>query len=272
MTQQIDDRWIRRFHPGAPGALPLVFFPHAGGGASSALQLSKALTPSVEVLSLQYPGRQDRRTEGQIAGIHELADELAGVLADGLAPEAGTPYAFFGHSMGAILAFEVARRLEEAIGNGPGRLIVSARRAPSVPRHELHHLRDDAGLLSVIRGLSGTDQRVFEDEELLALALPTIRGDYRAIETYVYRPTPGREFDLQVPVTVFTGTDDPETAPVGTVAEWAHHTGAHTTHRSFPGGHFYLDGQVRAVAREISAVVSGDREAGTRAGATSGLT
>ncbi|MFF9345286.1 MULTISPECIES: thioesterase II family protein [unclassified Streptomyces] len=248
----IDELWIRRFHSAAPDALPLVFFPHAGGGASSALRLSRKLAPAVQVLALQYPGRQDRRGEDQIGTIHELADSLAEVLGAALGPSGRRPYAFFGHSMGAVLAFEVARRFAASGRSGPRQLIVSARRAPSVPRSERHHLLDDQGLLSVVRSLSGTDHRVFEDPELVALALPTLRADYRAIETYAYRPDAGGPDRLASPLTLFTGADDPETRPAATLAEWARHTTGPTAHHVFPGGHFYLDGQPAAVAAAIT--------------------
>ncbi|MFJ9181412.1 thioesterase II family protein [Streptomyces sp. NPDC102360] len=251
-----DELWIRSFHSAAPDAMPLVFFPHAGGGASAALQLSRELTPAVQVLALQYPGRQDRRNEEPVGAIHELADSLAEVLDAALDRSGRRPYAFFGHSMGAILAFEVARRLEGSGRGGPRQLFVSARRAPSVPRGERHHLLDDQSLLSVIRSLSGTDQRVFEDPELVALALPTLRADYRAIETYAYRPNGRGTGELTSPVTLFTGTDDPETRSPATLAEWARHTTGPTAHHSFPGGHFYLDGQPAAVARAITATLA----------------
>ncbi len=117
----------------------------------------------------------------------------------------GRPYAFFGHSMGAVLAFETARRRAAERATGPLRLFASARRAPSVPRTQTVHLRDDDGLLAEIRRLNGTNQQVLQDEELLALALPTIRADYRALETYRYAP--GAPLDC--PVTVLAGTRTP---------------------------------------------------------------
>ena len=93
------------------------------------------------------------------------------------------PLTFFGHSMGAVVAFEVARRMEDA-GNGPVRLFASGRRAPSRTREENVHLRDDDGLVAELRALSGTAAQFLADEELLHMILPAIRSDYTAVETY----------------------------------------------------------------------------------------
>lgn len=101
--------WVRRFHPdGRDAAHRLICFPHAGGSASFYFPVSRALTPGVDVLAIQYPGRQDRRHEPCIDSIAALADALA----EEVRPWCDRPVTFFGHSMGATLAFEVARRLE----------------------------------------------------------------------------------------------------------------------------------------------------------------
>jgi surfactin synthase thioesterase subunit len=255
MHEEADNLWLRRFTPGPPSAPRLICFPHVGGAASAYVALSRALAPHVEVLALQYPARQDRRHEPHPGSIAALADGVAGALRTALD---GRPYAVFGHSMGALLAFETVRRMTAAGARGPVRLFASARRAPTVPRAEAVHLRDDAGLLDEIRRLSGTDQQVLQDEELLALALPVIRADYRAVETYRY--VPGAPLDC--PVTVFAGDRDTETDTPDLVAEWAGLTTADTDLRVFSGGHFYLDGRAEEVAAEIVArlrTVTADR-------------
>ncbi|MEV0698651.1 alpha/beta fold hydrolase [Saccharopolyspora sp. NPDC050389] len=219
--------WIRRFHPAPDAGARLVALPHAGGSASFYFPLSRALAPRVEVLSVQYPGRQDRRAERCIDDIGELADRLATELRQW----ADRPLALFGHSMGAVVGFEVARRLEVA----PIRLIASGRRAPSTYRDERVHLCDDDGLVAELRKLSGTASGVLGDEELLRMILPAVRGDYRAAETY--RGVPGAK--VTCPITVLIGDDDPKV----TLAEaeaWREHTDAEVDLRVFPGGHFYL--------------------------------
>ena len=114
VVAELTDTWIRGFHPGADGAPRLVCFPHAGGSATFYFPLSRALAPSMEVLAVQYPGRQDRRAEPCIDSIDGLADEIV----DALRPLTDRPMALFGHSMGAVLAYETARSWE-ALGHAP---------------------------------------------------------------------------------------------------------------------------------------------------------
>ncbi|WP_372516396.1 thioesterase II family protein [Streptomyces noursei] len=171
--------------------------------------------------------RQDRRAERCLEDIGELADRIAVELR----PWRGRSLALFGHSMGAVLAFEVAQRLE----NEPVRLFASGRRAPSLHRDERVHLRDDDGLVAELRDMSGTASWVLGDDELLRMILPATRSDYRAVETY--RCTPGARVDC--PITVLTGDADPKVT-VDEAKQWSGHTTGETDLRVFPGGHFYL--------------------------------
>src|SRR5580693_3664644 len=117
-------RWVRHFHPSATAVSRLICFPHAGGSASYYFPVSAALSPNIEVLAVQYPGRQDRRNEKNLEDIGELADRAF----EAVVPWSKGPVALFGHSMGAIVAFEVARRLERNAGISLLALIVSGRR------------------------------------------------------------------------------------------------------------------------------------------------
>ncbi|MEU3777050.1 alpha/beta fold hydrolase [Streptomyces sp. NPDC032472] len=229
--------WIRRFHPAPEAAKRLVLMPHAGGSASFFFPTSRALAPAVDVLAVQYPGRQDRRGEACVDDLDTLADLVTAELL----PWTDRPLALFGHSLGAALAFEVARRLEEH-GTVPLTLFVSGRRSPGDRRGEAVHLLDDDALLAAVKELGGTELPP-PDEELLRLALPSLRSDYKAVETYVPRPGP----PLRTPVVALTGDKDPKVTPAE-AARWAQYTTAPFTVRVFDGGHFYL---VRQPARVL---------------------
>ncbi|HUR08576.1 MAG TPA: alpha/beta fold hydrolase [Nonomuraea sp.] len=258
-SSAVDEKWVRRFHPHAGNAARLVCFPHAGGSASHYFWLSQALTSSIEVLALQYPGRQDRRLEACVDSIPALADNIVQALRGWL----DGPYAFFGHSMGAVIAFEVARRLERQSGEGPKALVVSSRRAPSRWRDSTVHQRDDAGILSELRLIDGTDQRWLDDEELMASLLPTIRADYKAIETHSYAISP----PLSCPITALVGDRDPYTT-VDEATAWRQHTSREFDLHVFTGGHFYLETHRAEVTALVSAAFDRAASAASIEGST----
>lgn len=229
--------WIRRFHPAPRARGRLVCFPHAGGSATYYFPVARALSPATDVLAIQYPGRQDRRTEPCVEDIEKLAD----LLVEELRPWGDVPLTFFGHSMGATVAFEVARRLEAA-GTPPLTLFASGRRAPSRVREETVHLADDDRLIDDITRLSGTDSAVLGDPEILRMILPAIRSDYKAAETYRFRPGP----PLGSEVVALVGDDDPQVT-VEEAGAWREHTTGPFELKVFPGGHFFLDAHVPAV-------------------------
>ncbi|MEO3974778.1 alpha/beta fold hydrolase [Streptomyces sp. CAU 1734] len=231
--------WLRRYHPAPAARVRLVCFPHAGGSATAYHAMSAALAPVAEVLAVQYPGRQDRHSEPCAGSLTELADRLAPLLAARLG---GRPPALFGHSMGATVAYEVARRLERDGRSGPSVVFVSGRRAPQLARNEHVHLRDDRGILRELELLGGSAAEALADPELLRIVMPAIRGDYRASETHVHVPGPA----LRCPLVALTGDADPRAA-LPEVEEWRGCTEGPFTVRVFPGGHFYLHDQADAV-------------------------
>lgn len=240
--------WLRKYHDAPDAGARLVCFPHAGGSASYYFPVSAALSPEFDVLALQYPGRQDRRGDPFVDTIDALADQLYAAIA----PAMDGPVAFFGHSMGAVLAYEVTRRFEERDGTGPVVVFASGRRAPSRQRDENVHLRDDAGIIKEMRNLGGTDSRVLADPELLEMVLPAIRNDYRAVERY----SRGTDARISAPVVVMTADDDPRTT-VEEAAAWEDHTTGGTTLHTFDGGHFYLE---QHAARVIDVIAGTLRE------------
>ncbi|MEV7119222.1 thioesterase II family protein [Kitasatospora griseola] len=235
------DLWCRRFHPSPTAARRLVCFPHAGGSASFYFPVSAALHGPVDVLAVQYPGRQDRREEAGIHDLHRVADEVFEALRrwDDL------PLTLFGHSMGALVAFEVARRIERA-GGRIDHLFLSGRKGPSADRPDASHPVDDEGIVAELKAMSGTDARLLEDEELLGMVLPALRGDYRAVGAY----RADRDAAVSCPVTALVGDQD-HWAPVPEAARWRDRTTAAFDLKVFPGGHFYLTSR----ADEVTAVL-----------------
>ncbi|MEV5975213.1 alpha/beta fold hydrolase [Streptomyces sp. NPDC051921] len=238
--------WVRRFHRKDAPETRLICFPHAGGSATYFFPVSQGMPSSVEVLALQYPGRQERRTEPCVEDLHVLAD----LVHEELRPWVDRPFALFGHSMGASLAFEVARRLE-ADGIVPQAVFASGRRAPSRFRDERVHLMDDATLIADLKRLAGTDPRMLGEEEVLRMILPALRSDYTAAETYRVRP--GRK--LAAPVLVFTGADDPQVT-LDEANAWSEHTTAEFRLRVLPGGHFFLNDHGAELMKEFTAVLA----------------
>ncbi|GAA1406570.1 alpha/beta fold hydrolase [Kitasatospora putterlickiae] len=229
LPETLDGLWCRRFEPAPAGAHRLVCFPHAGGSAAFFRPLAAAMSPRAEVVAVQYPGRQDRRLEPVVDDIPRLADGITAALA----PWTDAPLTLFGHSMGALVAFEVALRLERA-GHPPARLLVSGRSAPTGPAGVPIDPTDDE-LVADIKRLDGTEAWMLEDPELLEMILPAVRADYRAVARY----RGGPDAVLSSPISALLGDSDPRAA-VDDVRRWAAHTTGGFDLTVFPGGHFYL--------------------------------
>ncbi|WP_245790618.1 thioesterase II family protein [Streptomyces monashensis] len=205
--------------------------PHAGGASSFYFPLSRALPPTVDVLAVQYPGRQDRRHEPSIDSLPELADRIFEVIRH----LDDRPLALFGHSMGAAVAYEIALRMQDAGLPAPVRFFASGRRAPSRDRHEGLDLASDAQLMAEVRKLGGPHAAMLADPEFMDMIMPAIRSDYRAVARY--RCEPGRS--LECPVTILTGDSDPRVS-IDEATAWEEHTTGRTELQVFPGGHFFL--------------------------------
>ncbi|GAA1021015.1 thioesterase [Acrocarpospora pleiomorpha] len=242
-ADDVSTAWIRRYHPAAQAGRRLVCFPHAGGSASFFLPTSAKFAPDTDVVAIQYPGRQDRLREPCITDIGMLADRIV----DELIALSEKPTVFFGHSMGSVIGFEVASRLERKGVGAPHTLIASGRRGPSTHRDESVHRRDDDGIIAELKVLNGTDAGVLGDEEIIRMSLPALRGDHRAIETYRGDP----EQRLRGSITVLTGDADPKTT-VEEAEVWRRHTEGSFRIRVFAGGHFFLTRHQQAVNEEIA--------------------
>ena len=236
------DRWVPAMTPGAP--VRLFCLPYAGGGASIFRSWAAPRPPAgLQLCPIQLPEREERLREPAPRRVTTAVAQLTAALERHL----DRPYAIFGHSMGALLAFELAREFQRRGIRAPVRLFLSAHRAPNLPpgRSPLHTL-DDPSLIAELRRLSGTPDEVLAHDELMALALPTLRADFELCETYEY--VPGSP--LRVPLTIMAGADDPE-VPLASLDDWRHASSCAVTRRIFPGDHFYLRDSPAAILGAI---------------------
>jgi surfactin synthase thioesterase subunit len=210
----------------------LFCFAHAGGGPAFFRPWRAALAPDIAVRRVVLPGRESRLEEQPFRRITELVEPLCAALE----PYLDRPYALFGHSMGAVVAFEVARWFSRSSGVGPACLIVSGRGAPGLTskRRRLAELPDDQ-FITAVGQLNGIPPQILSEPDLLEMVLPALRADYELAENY--RPLPGGRLDC--PVVAYVGADDPE-VDYEQVLAWREVTTGEFSTRVFRGDHFYL--------------------------------
>jgi medium-chain acyl-[acyl-carrier-protein] hydrolase len=227
-----DDRWISFRKPDPKTQLRLFCFPYAGAGALIFRKWSDGLPPDIEVCPIQLPGRGTRLTEPPFTQLSCLVEALAPALV----PLLDKPFAFFGHSLGALIGFELAREMRRQYGVHPVRLFVSAGRAPQIPHRAapIHTLPDNQ-FLAELRRLNGTPRELLDHEELMAVMLPILRADFALYETYLYSTEPS----LNCPISVFGGLQDRRVKD-SDLEEWRSQTSASFSLRMFPGDHFFL--------------------------------
>ncbi len=219
----------------------LYIYPHAGGSASFYVPFARTFTTDIKRIAVQYPGRRGTHDLAAFTSIPELADRVCKTLSPADAPEG--PIAFFGHSMGGLVAFEVARRFEAA-GNPVAALFVSACAAPGKIGYE-YIPESDRGLLDAVSEMTGVNPEFLENEEFAAKILPTLRG-FKAISNY---DCPS-DATVSCPIYAFFADDD-EVATHEKVAPWSGRTTAEFTIREFPGHHFYLNDHLPALVKDI---------------------
>jgi len=257
LTHRRTDTWLRQVADcPAEDAPSLICFPHAGGSARYYFPLLRSLS-SMNVAVVQYPGRDDRRLESPIASIAVLADEIAGTLLDG---PPRTRLGLFGHSMGALVAFEVAVRLGSA-GWSAEHLFVSASPAPSCARGGRIHQRTDGDIAAELALLGGCSHDAAIERALMSIVMPVLRNDFQAVEAY--RPRTGLVLDC--PVTALIGSADPRTSSRQARA-WSSVTTGRFALRLFAGNHFYINEQAARVTDVIQRELGAGRPAGSRPG------
>lgn len=224
--------WLPKRIKRAPSGARLFCFPYAGGGASLYQRWAATLAPDIELCAVQLPGREAR--------LHELpflrVQELVSSAAEQLTPFLPARYALFGHSMGALVSFELARELRRRGLPEPSALVVSAHRAPQLrDPHPPMHVLSDAEFRRVIRQLKGTPEALLANDEFMALVLPVLRTDFALCETYVYCAEP----PLSCPLIALGGAGD-EHITEGEVAAWRDQTSGTFELKMFAGDHFFI--------------------------------
>ncbi|RFU39102.1 thioesterase [Actinomadura logoneensis] len=218
----------------------LVCFPHAGAGAAAYADWAALLPPDVELIAVQLPGRQNRIAEEPFTEVAPLVN----VLVHALRPVLAGPYAFFGHSCGAALAYELALALRARGRPGPEHLFLSAQPAPGTGGVRPIHALPEDDFRAEILALGGIEPEIADDPDVLDSLLPLLRADFGLWERHTL--TPGAPLDC--PITVLSGTDDPR-APLHTLGAWRERTAAAFGTRLYDGGHFYfLDAADEVVA------------------------
>jgi medium-chain acyl-[acyl-carrier-protein] hydrolase len=248
MTNDPSSLWFTRFKPNPQASSRLFCFPYAGGGADIFRRWALNLSSAIEVCAVQLPGRGRRIKEPPYTRLSMMVDEIDIAIRAYL----DKPFFFFGHSMGAILGFELAHRLRREVGLEPSRLLVSGCRAPQLPDtdRKRHQLPDREFLLE-LESLNGTPKEVLAHPEMIPYLLPPLRADFEAIENYVYSPAP----PLTAPISAFGGRDDPEVKAEQLEAWRAQTTGGFTL-RMFSGNHFFIHDAEELLLRIVSLVLA----------------
>jgi medium-chain acyl-[acyl-carrier-protein] hydrolase len=225
----------------------LYCFPYAGATAAMFRDFAAGLPAGVEVRAVERPGRGARAHEPFARELRAVVDEAADLVErDGC-----ERFALYGHSLGALTAFELARELRRRGGRQPFHLVVSAARAPHLAQPErFGHRLPDAELLEAVRRLDGTPAAILDDPALWAHALPALRADFEVFETYRHL----REQPLEVPITAIAGLRDRSTPP-SEIAAWKEHTVAPFAMHVLAGGHFVINTQRRRTLQLIGEVL-----------------
>ncbi|MBD2411998.1 putative thioesterase [Nostoc calcicola FACHB-389] len=243
-TKPTFNSWINCPQPNPQANLRLFCFPYAGGSSAIFRTWSNSLPRNVEVCAVEYPGR------GKQINLppYTRLEALVKAIAPSLIPYLDKPFAFFGHSMGGLISFELTRLLRLEYNLKPFHLFISACRAPQIPRTKPPiHTLPDPELLEELRTLNGTPKAVLENPELMEIFLPILRADFAVLETYIYTP----QQPLECPITIFGGWQDKEVSHESLQA-WQELGMSTFSLQMLDGDHFFIHSHQNSLLKLIS--------------------
>jgi medium-chain acyl-[acyl-carrier-protein] hydrolase len=245
----LSGNWVSCARPQPAAPWRLWCLPYAGGGAAAWNAWNPPLAGIAEIAALRPPGRESRLLEAPCTQGAVLVDQLLTKME----PHLGRKYALAGHSLGGMLAFELARLARARGLPQPAALVVSGARAPGMPRREpdLRELPDAEFIAELDRRYQGIPAAVRSEPELLSLLLPVMRGDLTIFETYEYIAGA----PLSIPLLAMSGEQDPHVTRAEALA-WGRHTIGKFEAEFFPGGHFFIQSEHRAVTARVARFLS----------------
>jgi medium-chain acyl-[acyl-carrier-protein] hydrolase len=229
-TRHSAESWVEHLSP--KRAFPLLCFPYAGGSGEMFRQWNRHFSREIDVCLVHLPGRGRRIAQAPFTNLKPLVETIADVVAN----QVPQPFAFYGHSMGALISFELARELRRRGATVPQHLFLSGRQAPTAPPLEgrIFDLPHDE-FIAAVKKLNGTPHGVLDDPELRDLFLPLLRADFEIVDTYVHQS----EEPLSWPITVYGGLRDNHVS-VENLRDWQKQTVATCKTKMFPGDHFFI--------------------------------
>lgn len=232
MMRNLQSSWFVTPEPKPRALLRLFCLPYSGSGAFAYRSWPQNLPPQVELCAIQLPGRENRLRERPFTGVQPLVNALVPEIK----PHLDKPFVIFGHSLGALLAFELARALRRSYQTLPQALLVSGRGSPRCElREEPIHALPDEQFIDRLRDFNGTSEAVLNNQELMDLLLPTLRADFAINETYQYTI----DSPLPCAISAYRGDRDPNMS-YDDVADWRRETEGEFILRTLPGDHFFI--------------------------------
>lgn len=240
--------WFQHLHVNPDAPVRLFCFPYAGGNPAIFREWCPVLGADAELFALQLPGRGMRAAEPPMRAVGLIVHYLANAIT----PLLDRPCVFFGHSNGALICYELARELARRAEPGLQHLIVSAKRAPHLPRlGPVTFDLPDAEFIEVLRDYEGTPAEILDDAGLLELLLPAIRADFGLSDLYQHR----QGFALECDMTLFGSMND-RFVPFDDLLAWERHGKGSCATRVFDGGHFFLHEHPAALIGEVGKVIA----------------